>query len=171
MKLYLCHGITFAGTQAEAKKLDKDFIPTEVPTDKESLISYLNNFGEMNRNTGRNGANEASQIDTPRPVFEIEHNTAALSDQPLSLTDVEGFIQDANHSQVASVFENVVQRSRELLQAPPATGSLQERMNAVAEAAGGKTVKTPAITPAEQDILDDKQRAIEDEGDADDLMS
>lgn len=43
MKLYLANGI-YVGTQAEAKKLDKNFTPVEVPTDKEGLIAYLNQY-------------------------------------------------------------------------------------------------------------------------------
>lgn len=46
MKLYIAAGV-YVGTQAEAKKLDRDFTPVEVPTDKEGLIAYLNdNFPE-----------------------------------------------------------------------------------------------------------------------------
>lgn len=41
MKLYLANGL-YVGTQAEAKKLDRDFTQVEVPTDKEGLINYLN---------------------------------------------------------------------------------------------------------------------------------
>ena len=41
MKLYIANG-TYVGTQAEAKKLDRDYEPVEVPTDKEGLIAYLN---------------------------------------------------------------------------------------------------------------------------------
>lgn len=41
MKLYIAAGV-YVGTQAEAKKLDRDFTPVEVPTDKEGLIAYLN---------------------------------------------------------------------------------------------------------------------------------
>lgn len=41
MKLYIAAG-RYVGTQAEAKKLDKDFEAVEVPTDKEGLIGHLN---------------------------------------------------------------------------------------------------------------------------------
>lgn len=42
MKLYLCQDGTYAGTQADAKLRGKHFEQVEVPTDKEGLISYLN---------------------------------------------------------------------------------------------------------------------------------
>lgn len=41
MKLYFAAG-QYVGTHADAKKLDKDFSPIEVPTDKKGLINYLN---------------------------------------------------------------------------------------------------------------------------------
>lgn len=41
MKLYIANG-RYIGTQADAKKLDKDFEQVEVPTDKEGLLDYLN---------------------------------------------------------------------------------------------------------------------------------
>lgn len=119
MKLYIANG-TYVGTQADAKKLDKDFIPTEVPVDKEGLISYLNEYGRFNRATGRSDA----EIETPaEPV--IQRGGIEL---PTTLTDVETFIQAADHPQVASIFENVVLRTRELVTAPAAPGSLQDRM-------------------------------------------
>lgn len=45
MKLYLAAG-TYVGTQADARKLDRDFQPVDVPTDKEGLIAYLNRITE-----------------------------------------------------------------------------------------------------------------------------
>jgi hypothetical protein len=42
MKLYLCQDGTYAGTQADAKLRGKQFEQVEVPTDKEGLLSYLN---------------------------------------------------------------------------------------------------------------------------------
>ena len=43
MNLYT-NGLTYAGTQADAKKLwGKDYKSIEVPTDKSGLINFLNN--------------------------------------------------------------------------------------------------------------------------------
>lgn len=41
MKLYLANG-QYVGTQAEAKKIDREFEEVNVPTDKDGLIAYLN---------------------------------------------------------------------------------------------------------------------------------
>jgi hypothetical protein len=43
MKLYIAAG-QYVGTQAEAKKLDRDFTTVEVPVDKPGLIAYLNQY-------------------------------------------------------------------------------------------------------------------------------
>lgn len=43
MKLYLAAG-QYAGTQADAKAIAKDFEAVEVPTDKTGLIEYLNSL-------------------------------------------------------------------------------------------------------------------------------
>ena len=44
MKLYLCQDGTYVGTQADAKLRGKHFEQIEVPTDKEGLLAYLNQF-------------------------------------------------------------------------------------------------------------------------------
>lgn len=41
MNLYLANG-RYVGTQAEARKLDRNFRPIIVPVDKDGLIAYLN---------------------------------------------------------------------------------------------------------------------------------
>lgn len=41
MRLYYAAGV-YVGTQADAKRLDKDFTPVEVPTDKDGLMAFLN---------------------------------------------------------------------------------------------------------------------------------
>lgn len=41
MKLYMAAG-QYVGTQADARKLDKDFAEVEVPTDKPGLMAFLN---------------------------------------------------------------------------------------------------------------------------------
>ena len=41
MKLYFAAGV-YVGTQADAKRLDKDFATVEVPTDKDGLMAFLN---------------------------------------------------------------------------------------------------------------------------------
>lgn len=42
MRLYLCQDGSYAGTQADAKLRGKNFEQIEVPTDKDGLLSYLN---------------------------------------------------------------------------------------------------------------------------------
>lgn len=68
MNLYLANGTTFVGTQAEARKLDKNFIPTVVPTDKEGLMAYLNEYGRFNRASGRRDALAAA---IPKPAQTV----------------------------------------------------------------------------------------------------
>jgi len=41
MRLYHAAGV-YVGTQADAKRLDKDFTQVEVPTDKDGLMAFLN---------------------------------------------------------------------------------------------------------------------------------
>lgn len=41
MKLYMAAG-QYVGTQADARKLDKEFSEVEVPTDKPGLMAFLN---------------------------------------------------------------------------------------------------------------------------------
>ncbi len=43
MKLYMAAG-QYVGTQADARKLDKDFTEVEVPTDKPGLMAFLNDL-------------------------------------------------------------------------------------------------------------------------------
>lgn len=44
MKFYFCNKKQLVGTQAEAKKLDPDYTETEVPTDKQGLMDYINDL-------------------------------------------------------------------------------------------------------------------------------
>jgi hypothetical protein len=41
---YLVNGNQLAGTQADAKALDKDFTQIDIPTDKLGLMSYINDI-------------------------------------------------------------------------------------------------------------------------------
>lgn len=41
MRLYYAAGV-YVGTQADAKRLDKDFTQVEVPVDKDGLMAFLN---------------------------------------------------------------------------------------------------------------------------------
>jgi hypothetical protein len=42
MIFYLCNGNELAATQADAKKLDRNFEQVDIPTDKAGLMSYIN---------------------------------------------------------------------------------------------------------------------------------
>ena len=49
MQFYLCEvkdGVQLAGTQADAKTLDRGFTPVDVPTDKAGLMAYVNRLFE-----------------------------------------------------------------------------------------------------------------------------
>lgn len=43
MKLYIANG-QYVGTQAEAKRLDRDYEQVDFPTDKDGMIAALNNI-------------------------------------------------------------------------------------------------------------------------------
>lgn len=42
MIFYLCNGNQLAGTQADARQLDRNFVQVDVPTDKAGLMAYIN---------------------------------------------------------------------------------------------------------------------------------
>lgn len=44
MIFYLCRGNELAPTQADAKKLDPDFVQIDIPTDKNGLMAFVNNL-------------------------------------------------------------------------------------------------------------------------------
>lgn len=133
MRLYRTATGAWAGTQADARAtcLD-DAIPAtaweeiDVPTDKAGLLHWLD------RNCGRavieafkaecaldrireREATRADHADfmarTAPPPVQPPPNRPAI--QP-SLTDVETFIQKADHRQLSSVTENAILRMREL---------------------------------------------------------
>jgi hypothetical protein len=41
---YLANGQTLCGTQAEAKAIDRDFVQIDIPTDKPSLMAFVQNL-------------------------------------------------------------------------------------------------------------------------------
>lgn len=72
MKLYLANGVTYIGTQADAKRADKGFKQVEVPTDKEGLIAFLNAaqvkaFAAGQASTGTIGQTEGIDLIAPEP--------------------------------------------------------------------------------------------------------
>lgn len=68
MKLYLAAARTWCGTQADAKAIDKTFVPIDVPVDKEGLMGFLNKMQDKihglieERNALRDGAGEAPVV-------------------------------------------------------------------------------------------------------------
>lgn len=88
MKLYLANTV-FYGTQAEAKKADKNFVQVEVPTDKEGLIGYLNanyahadvDFDDLNADRVVKDVNEDIRPELApreRPYTELSTNLDEL---------------------------------------------------------------------------------------------
>lgn len=49
MIFYLCNGQELVGTQADARKLDPNYVQIDIPTDKPSLMAFVN---EMYSRTG-----------------------------------------------------------------------------------------------------------------------
>ena len=114
MKLYVLRideRNRYVGTQAEAKALHREigapWQDIEVPIDKAGLIAFLNAHD-------RGAAPEAAQPAGPQTDAPIAAPAAGTS---LTLTDVEEFVQSADHPQLSSITENCIYRIRELLAA------------------------------------------------------
>lgn len=79
MKLYLTTA-GYVGTQAEAKRFDKDFEQVEVPTDKDGLIKYLNGL----HNAVQDKHDQLVAASPPPGVFEALVN---YSEQTVALDE------------------------------------------------------------------------------------
>lgn len=67
MRLYYALGV-YVGTQADAKRLDKDFTQVEVPTDKDGLMAFLNRA----KIAPANAVGAPPVITAPEPEVEVE---------------------------------------------------------------------------------------------------
>lgn len=76
MNLYLANG-RYVGTQAEARRADRNFTPVAVPVDKDGLIAYLN---KLARPPAPSSAAPAphSAAEHPIPPALDPHGTIAL---------------------------------------------------------------------------------------------
>lgn len=130
MKAYLCNtpnGKRVAGTQADAKALDKGFKEHEVPTDKAGLLEYINDLFEWaeervaSANDSYNERDEqvATTVTTDRPGdCPACHRSAVAADMAantMALTDIEDavfFLTDVK--MLDRVLDAVEDRRREL---------------------------------------------------------
>jgi len=67
MRLYHAAGV-YVGTQADAKRLDKDFTQVEVPTDKDGLMAFLNRA----KIAPQNAVGAPPVVTAPGKTFEYE---------------------------------------------------------------------------------------------------
>ncbi len=130
MRLYRTPSGRWWGTQADARAACLDeavpatgYATIEVPTDKPGLLDWLHlNCGpatveaaraeaELDRIWDRVTVIPAGKLSAPPPI-QPPPTPAPIAP---SLTDVEAFIQQADHRQLTSLFENIMFRSRELL--------------------------------------------------------
>tara|TARA_R110002072_G_scaffold172235_2_gene326195 strand:+ start:345 stop:689 length:345 start_codon:yes stop_codon:yes gene_type:complete len=83
MRLYTDNKGVWAGTQSDAKKLDGSFELAEVPTDKATLLTFLNEYQvgqadvisaqmDMVSNTVDDAARKAQVTTTPSNVWEVQ---------------------------------------------------------------------------------------------------
>ena len=116
----------YVRTQGEAKKLGFGE-ETEVPTDKDGLMAFLNNIHSLHQFDMNMFANEernhigqppkAPLIDAPPPPIGDEEPklTKAQVHSVLNQVDVEEAIQNADAVQLASYANNVCWRIKELV--------------------------------------------------------
>jgi hypothetical protein len=109
MRCYRSVSGVFFATKAQAASIagPDDFEQVEVPDDKRGLLDFLNDLMADSIVVGFNNAASAPPPIQPPPTpAPIEP----------SLTDVESFIQSADHRQLCSITENAILRMRELCQ-------------------------------------------------------
>lgn len=109
MKLYIDRDGTYHGTQADAKASGLPWEQVEVPTDKPSLIAYLNEHCSPPPEQ-----EERSGDPQPEPAPPSPAPSAPAAPPPLTLTDVEEFIQGADAIRLASITQNACYRMAEL---------------------------------------------------------
>lgn len=128
MNTYLCNAAPisiFVGTQAEAKKLDKNFGEVNIPTSKEELIATINSLRASAYAEGfNNGSNAAPQT---HPALSSDLGTAS---QQLDRMDR----QHAQNAMQAAIRE------------------LQSGLKLMERKHGGEPV--PALTPSQQRMID-----------------
>ncbi|MCZ4340604.1 hypothetical protein O4H52_03225 [Sphingomonadaceae bacterium G21617-S1] len=113
MRVYITPPFAVCATQAEA---GPGAIRRDIDDNKAALIAFMNALAEEAR------SQTAAQLGNE---FEAERSRAMLTPPPPqpaptaaaiepSLTDVEAFIQAADHRQLTSITENAILRMREL---------------------------------------------------------
>lgn len=78
MIFYLCNGNQLAGTQADAKALDRDFIQVDVPTDKAGLMAYINELMARLENSPEI-SNEPPPPPAPPASIPVSYTERAVS--------------------------------------------------------------------------------------------
>jgi hypothetical protein len=89
MIFYLVNGNQLAGTQADAKALDKDFTQIDIPTDKLGLMSYINDI--MRVKDSQNVQNE-TLYHSVAVTHEGQDNTITVLARFSTITEAEDFL-------------------------------------------------------------------------------
>jgi hypothetical protein len=77
MKLYLANG-RYVGTQAEARRADRNFVPVVVPVDKDGLIAYLNGLARAPAPCSTAAPSPHAAVEQPYRDRTIERDLAAM---------------------------------------------------------------------------------------------
>lgn len=109
MRAYRTAAGLFAGTLAEAGASASRI---EIPDQKEGLINFLNALVSTTRMLADDRPETTICPNAPPPPQPAPTPATA---EAITLTDAETFIQQADHRQLCSLFENVVFRGRELV--------------------------------------------------------
>jgi len=106
MKLYKTPDGQFHGTQADARKADRDFQQVEVPTDKAGLIAYLN--GQSQRAVEPQPLPTQEQVFVPTPAREtpVEKRMRHFE----TMVQVEEYIQGADYDEARRIQSLAIER-------------------------------------------------------------
>lgn len=118
-KAYRLSNGEYRRTQAEAKDSGHSFEQVAIPVDSHGLIDFLNGLIADERDTAVNSSpppeqEERSGDPQPEPAPPSPAPSAPAAPPPLTLTDVEEFIQGADAVRLASITQNACYRMAEI---------------------------------------------------------
>lgn len=106
MKLYKTPDGQFHGTQADARKVDRDFQQVEVPTDKAGLIAYLNGQSQRTIEPQPLPTQEQVFVSTPARETPVEKRMRLFE----TMLQVEEYIQGADYDEARRIQSLAIER-------------------------------------------------------------